>query len=540
MKVYELLNLPQFARMSLIAGESGKEREINTVNMMDAPDIIHFLNRNELLVTTAYHVKDHPYLLTELIKAMADQGCAALGIKTKRFLQEIPQNALDLANQLSFPIIELPLELSLGEIVNVTLRAILDHRAAELTAALDTHKHFTNLIMKGKGIGKLLSELSRLIQQPVQLINQHFNLINRTDMNSEFTSIMNALRMEAFTIHLCKTSYLSFSVLSTKQTYTLFPIHFSVKKIGFLAITGEVQRTNYSALLTIEQAINVISFALMKELALKGQSRSIRNDFFLNFLDEAYSSEVEIMNRAAEFSLPNNQTYIVAVGKIDHNDHFYSYSQRQQTIDDIYEFLEEDIEDSFPKIHLFTKGELCILLFEVPESANSALYTADFLREIQEKVFAYFKKTISFGVSNISSTFLNNKNSYKEAIDALHQGDILKKTAFIQSFQTKDVIELLRLIPHEELKNFLNYTLCNFYAANTEEAQSLLETLSVYLETHCQISDTAKRLFVHRNTVVYRLEKCEEILGKSLKDAETTMGLRIAFRIKALLEIGKS
>lgn len=96
-------------------------------------------------------------------------------------------------------------------------------------------------------------------------------------------------------------------------------------------------------------------------------------------------------------------------------------------------------------------------------------------------------------------------------------------------------MELLRIIPEEDLKNFYFFALQGFSKIITEEEQSLLQTLSVYLETHCQISETAKRLFVHRNTVVYRLEKCEELLGKSLKDPETTLQIRLALRIKSLL-----
>ncbi len=65
---------------------------------------------------------------------------------------------------------------------------------------------------------------------------------------------------------------------------------------------------------------------------------------------------------------------------------------------------------------------------------------------------------------------------------------------------------------------------------------ALIQTLAVYLETHCQISETAKRLYVHRNTIIYRLEKIEELLGKSLKDPDTTLHLRLALRIQHTLE----
>ncbi|MED5074377.1 helix-turn-helix domain-containing protein, partial [Anoxybacillus geothermalis] len=41
----------------------------------------------------------------------------------------------------------------------------------------------------------------------------------------------------------------------------------------------------------------------------------------------------------------------------------------------------------------------------------------------------------------------------------------------------------------------------------------------------------------HRNTVIYRLENCEKLIGKSLKDPDTTFRLRLAFRIKNLLHL---
>jgi PucR family transcriptional regulator, purine catabolism regulatory protein len=537
MKVFELLTVPALTGMTIVAGESGKNREVHTVNMMDAPDIIPFLNPYELLITTAYHLKDQPHLLTELVQAMAEKGCAALGIKTKRYLNEVPKEAITLANELSFPIIELPLELSLGEIVNHSLRAILDKRATELTLALETHKQFTSLIRQGKGIQKLLEDLSDMIDRPIQLIDQHLKSIAPPYFSPEFFALKNNPSIDEFNIPSSKVPYISFSVLSNKQTYSLFPIYISEKKSGYLMIMGDVEKSDRLTTLTIEQATNVISFALMKEHALKQHERSIRNDFFLHFLDGSFSSQEEIMNRAKEFSLKNELAYICVVGKVDENALSPTYTQHQQRIDAIYEFIEDEVASATSNVHFFTKGELCVLLYEATEHTTSpGLYTESSLRQIQTKISSYFEKTISFGVSNISPNFLNIKNSFKEAMDALQQGQFSKKIEYIQAYHTKDVMELLRIIPQEDLKNFNSFALKGFKKLNSEEEQSLLQTLSVYLETNFQISETAKRLFVHRNTVVYRLEKCEELLGKSLKDAETTLQIRLALRIKTLIE----
>ncbi|WP_342042187.1 PucR family transcriptional regulator [Bacillus sp. OTU2372] len=532
MKVYELLTIPHLEGMQIIAGESGKENEVESVNMMDAPDIIQFLNQNEFLITTAYHLKDHPHLLSELVKAMSEQCCAGLGIKTKRFLDKIPDEVISLANELSLPIIELPLDLSLGQIVNLTFHTILDKRAAELKLVLETHKQFTNIIMQGKGVQSLLQDLSQMIKRPVQLIDQHFKPISQPIMNMDFSSLFDGISIPA-----ASSFPITFSFLSTKQNCTLFPVNISEKKNGFLMIIGEIERNDQLTLLTIEQAANVISFALMKENALKQHDRSIRNDFFLHFLNGTFASQEEIIGRAEEFSLHHKQMYICAVGKIDGNLLHPTYTQRHEKEDDVFDFIEGKFSAYTQKIHFFKKADSCILLFEVQDHDHSPIvYVETCLIQLQEKVSKYLGNTISFGVSTLCQNFLHTKDGYTEAADALSQGKLSKKTEYIQTYHTKDIMELLRQIPLEDLKNFYSFTLNGFSSTKIEEEQSLLETLSVFLETHCQISETAKRLFVHRNTVVYRIEKCEEILGKSLKDSETTLQIRLALRIKSLLE----
>ncbi|WP_251552052.1 PucR family transcriptional regulator [Neobacillus muris] len=531
MKVHELLTIPELEGMNLIAGSAGKEREVEAVNMMDAPDIIHFLHQNEFLVTTAYHLKDDPLLLAELINAMAAQGCAGLGIKTRRYLHEVPKEVIQLADKLDFPIIELPLELSLGEVVNHSLKAILDKQAGELALVLETHREFTKTILRGKGIELLLQDLSSLIHQPVQLLDQHFKPIYQTGGNSN-----KLVQLEGLPLPSAQASSIAFSVRAAKQTCTIFPVPIGEKKIGYLLILGDLEQSDRLAYLTIEQAVNVISFTLMKEHALRQKDRSIRNDFFLHFLDGTFTTQEEIIGRASEFSLKNDQKYICAAGKVDGDDHLPTFTKYHEKVDDIYDFIEGEVSQLSPSVHFFTKGRTCILLFEITEEiSDPGNYTVSLLGQLQKRVMRYYHNTVSFGLSNLSHSFLQIKNAEKEAMDALSQGKRSKKTEYIQTYQTKDVIEILRLIPRDDLKNFYTFALSGFIGTKLEEEQSLLETLSVYLETHCQISETAKRLFVHRNTVVYRIEKCEEILGKSLKDPETTLQIRMALRIQPLL-----
>ncbi|MGP7818474.1 PucR family transcriptional regulator [Niallia sp. 01092] len=538
MKINSILNKPFFHNVKVIAGESGLDNEIKNITMMDAPDIVHFLHPNDFLITTAYHLKDDPNSIVELIKNMHKQKCAALGIKTKRFLSGIPEEAIQFANEFGFPIIEIPLETSLGEFVNATLNYILDQRTTDLTNAFEIHRKFTQDILKGKGIKKLIEELSNIIGQKVILFDQHFQIHASSSSKYPIERFLTQLYSEGFQMLLENTTHTCFTIRHTEETVCVFPVTTHIGKPAYLVVLGNIPIDDKSILLIIEQAINVLSFELMRENTLKQYARRARNEFFINFVEGTFTSKEEIENRAKEFQLKSEQPTITIIGKIDQDEKRKSFTQYQLETDYIYEFLEMEITKAPFPVHLFLKGDMCILMMEAPEqSFDIDAFIIPYLKKLQAYIKNIFKKTISFGISNIGHNLFNVPNMYKEAVSAIHTGQLSGNVQFIQVHRPKDVSEMLRIIPIKDLQEFYDHTFQGFNVNQEEdEEQILLTTLSVYLETHCQISETAKRLFVHRNTVIYRLEKCEELLGRSLKDADITFHLRLAFRIKTILQ----
>lgn len=96
------------------------------------------------------------------------------------------------------------------------------------------------------------------------------------------------------------------------------------------------------------------------------------------------------------------------------------------------------------------------------------------------------------------------------------------------------------MIPDDELKQFYEETFQCFSTIEETEQKELMRTLNMYYDTQCQLVETSKRLFVHRNTVIYRLDKCEKLMGIKLKDPTESLRFRIAFAIEPLLRIDPS
>ena len=107
---------------------------------------------------------------------------------------------------------------------------------------------------------------------------------------------------------------------------------------------------------------------------------------------------------------------------------------------------------------------------------------------------------------------------------------------FIKYYKTRDLEELLKSLPRKDLKALYENTLKSLAYPKTKEDQELVKTIQVYLDAQCEISETSRKLFVHRNTVKYRIEKAEEVLNCSLRDPADSLRIRVALIIGSILK----
>jgi DNA-binding PucR family transcriptional regulator len=117
---------------------------------------------------------------------------------------------------------------------------------------------------------------------------------------------------------------------------------------------------------------------------------------------------------------------------------------------------------------------------------------------------------------------------------------------FLQTTERKNVIynynqlgimRLLWKINQNELKEFTIEYLAKLIEYDKGNSTEWLDTLGVYLEEGGSIQQAAKRLFIHPNTMSYRVKRIKEILGINLKDQEVQLNLLAAYKIcKYILE----
>lgn len=89
----------------------------------------------------------------------------------------------------------------------------------------------------------------------------------------------------------------------------------------------------------------------------------------------------------------------------------------------------------------------------------------------------------------------------------------------------------------QELEAFYGETLEALEQYDKSQKNELMETLEKYIANRCDLKETAEALFLHPNTLRYRLKRIEEVLEIDIKDFDTILSFMVAFKIKYLQKL---
>lgn len=121
--------------------------------------------------------------------------------------------------------------------------------------------------------------------------------------------------------------------------------------------------------------------------------------------------------------------------------------------------------------------------------------------------------------------------SYQEALFALHLSELIGKGNRVRHFYDLGVFSLIFKNNVKDLKS-LCYKYLNPLITHDKMNNSMfLDTLRSYYDTNLNINDTAERLYLHINTLRYRLKRIEELTHTSLQKADDRTNLYVALKV---------
>lgn len=127
--------------------------------------------------------------------------------------------------------------------------------------------------------------------------------------------------------------------------------------------------------------------------------------------------------------------------------------------------------------------------------------------------------------------------SYKEAKMALEVAEIFYSSKSVISYEELGIGRLIYQLPIPLCEMFLKEVFGDFDPEALDE--EMLATIYQFMENSLNLSETSRQLYVHRNTLVYRLEKLQKTIGLDVRQFEDAMTFKIAMMVWDYMEFLK-
>ena len=140
---------------------------------------------------------------------------------------------------------------------------------------------------------------------------------------------------------------------------------------------------------------------------------------------------------------------------------------------------------------------------------------------------------VVIGISTVVGHIRDLARAYKEAGVAIDVGKVFENEKTIINYENLGIGRLIYQLPTILCQMFLQ----EVFKKNPIDAldQETLLTINKFFENNLNVSETARKLFVHRNTLVYRLEKIKKLTGLDLREFDDAITFKVALMVKKYL-----
>ncbi len=173
-----------------------------------------------------------------------------------------------------------------------------------------------------------------------------------------------------------------------------------------------------------------------------------------------------------------------------------------------------------------------VLIKQLPEGADSK-EVYKIARQVEEALSQELNLHVVIGVGTVVGHVRDLARAYKEAGVAIDVGKVFDTEKSIINYENLGIGRLIYQLPTTLCEMFLQ----EVFKKNPIDAldQETLFTINKFFENNLNVSETARKLFVHRNTLVYRLEKIKKLTGLDLREFDDAITFKVALMVKKYL-----
>ena len=517
--------------ISVLNSGADLSRTVFSADITETPDVSDYISENTLVITTGMAFQDDPERLSEFITKLNEKPVPGIAIKLERFINKIPESVIETADSLGFPILIIPKKSTLGIVSHKILSYIWNSQAKTLARAIEVNREFSKFVSRNTTVSSLISHLSKMLSRSILFLSPFLavetsSVLDDVDEDTvdKSLTVIRSYYMESGNQNRRKL----FNINRNEEknvSATVFPVMVDRYQKYLLVVFNTTEIPFPFSELVLEQVTIPIAFVQYKYQILE-QSHMLEREKFFNLVCSA-QNEMETFHLMLSayptwYGLETTDFYQVIVSGIDN---LQTYDEPQQVYGIVYRWLEREIPNAFAGAVVFAlrdEGRFAIVLQQSAGSVSKKL------EKLSERLGSFFPFILSFTIgSRVESldsiwfSHLRAQEIYRKAVEN-------REKHFVKEYFSQGMQDVVRFIPQGHAKHFAKYILKELAYPKTKLNQELRQTLTVFMDNRGDLTRTAKDAYLHRNTVRYRIQKVESILGVDLDDPEVSLNVRMA------------
>lgn len=546
--VKDLLMEEEMNGARLISGEEGLDNEIKGVTIIEAPDIVKWINGGEVLLTGLYafrscSMEDFKNYIDELVKKKISALILKRG-KPVEGAEDKVEYLIQFSRKHTIPILEVPFEISFRDVMSRLMERLFNEEVTRLKYFKTTHDNFSALVLGSESIGvaidQILDVLAKLIRNPVAAFNRQLDCIGASEGAERSLEIQKDAQSYEPGIY-SNYEYLR-QQIDNRQQY-IVKVKLNLRERLYLLITEEEDSFDVMDAIATESAIWALQFELVRQYSVTELEKKFQNDIMHNILNGKIDSISELQKNTSLLGVPINGSFRVIVFGLKGEDR--DKRDFKSKISDT-NLLSDAIACQMINVKIYNDLDRIVVVKEVNKEQTQEEYRQE-IREIVDKVQAYVSRQdkelqVKAGVGKVVEGVINLPDSFKEANEAFTFVDIAGEisedgNSQVTLFSDLGIFKLLCQLDNPEL--LLEYVpegLQKLYNYKKPQRDDLLITLKTYLDRNLNLSKTAQDLFVHYKTASYRIEKIAKITGVDFDNANEVLAFRIGLVVYKMIE----
>jgi purine catabolism regulator len=533
--VREILQSDFFKDYKVLAGHNGLDNIVRGITVLDSESGYKWVQGNEFIFTTGYIFTIEPENLERYLNSQEIKKHAALGIKT-RYFKEVPRKMLEIFNNYNIPLVNIPPNERWVEIFNAINTVIMNKSIKKFDIGKIGNLNIYNFPYQERKIKKILNTFEFETSFPSMLYDLVYEKAYFS--SNKFKEQTTFIKKEEFwnpSINYSKEYLFDSNKMARYKLYSekdehifnwiTIPITIEDKTKAYFVIIESAGKMNYFDEFTLGIALAQLQAMYEQILAVKG----LEDIQFTNFINKLISGDIgdkeNILTKAVQFDINIYKKYYFFVMRQNNKDIFL-----KEYKDIIFFNKKRSFESDFCYM-VYVDDDKLFFLYEL----NGSNIIEKELKILYEKIDNFSKRLqleiknikVNFGFSDLCGNIFDTEKNYKRCLKSLNIGPLLYPDSLLWTYSELGAFAWLD-INHEEL-DIMKKDIDILYSC--DEDNDLIETLRTYIENNMNFSLTAKKLFIHINTVRNRIEKINNLINIDLNDEISRLKLEILLKL---------